>query len=276
MDAVYRGGIQQVAAKPFEIGAVAKAPRNDRDDDTARPDRADRQSEECRVEIRGRDPQPIKPSSQVGPRAQLLVGRVQYDRVESSGLRKQVAEFGPRAPFDEILLSQLDVAGHLACLARPANGPRAPLQERPERGIEFERGDRERTETGLPGQDAGRKRREQRARTRSRVQHSHGLAIRFAHRSHEPRHPHRREILAQGDLALGIESGPGGALDHGSPGEEAISDVGRFVGDREPGRCGVSGGDAPIDGGAGGDRPRSRVGVEGRVHQWGRAAVGHG
>ena len=150
VDAVYRGGIQQVTAKPLEIGAVAEAPRNDRDDDTARPDRADRESEECRVEIRGRDPQPVEASSQVGPGIQLLVGRVQYGRVESSGLRKQVAELGPRTPFDEILLPQLDVAGHPACLARPADGPRAPLQERPERGIEFERGDRERTDDSRP------------------------------------------------------------------------------------------------------------------------------
>ena len=276
VDAVYRGGIQQVTAKPLEIGAVAKAPRNDRDDDTARPDRADRQSEECRVEIRGRDPQPVKPSSQVGPRAQLPVGRVQYGRVESARLRKQVAELGPRTPFDEILLPQLDVAGHPACLARPANGLGAPLQERPERGVEFERGDRERTETGPPGQDAGRKRREQRAGARSRVQHSHGLAIRFAHRSHEPRHPHRREILAQGDLALGNESGPGGLSDHGSLREEAIGDFGRCVGGRELRGCGVSGRDASIDGGAGRDRPCSRVGGEGCVRQGGRAAVGHG
>ena len=62
VDAVYRGGIQQVTAKPFEIGAVAEAPRNDRYDDTARADRANRESEECRVEIRGRDPQPVEPS----------------------------------------------------------------------------------------------------------------------------------------------------------------------------------------------------------------------
>ena len=144
-------------------------------------------------------------------------------------------------------------------LARPANGPRAPLQERPERWIKFERGDRERTETGIPGQDAGRKRREERAGTRSRVQHSHGLAIRFAHRSHKPRHPHRREILAQGDLALGNESGPGGPSDHGPLGEEAISDFGRCVGDPEPGRTVVSGRDAPIDGAAGRDRRHSRV-----------------
>ena len=273
VDAVYRGGIQQVTAKPLEIGAVAKAPRNDRDDDTARPDRADRESEECRVEIRGRDPQ-LEAVLAGRPGAQLLVGRVQYGRVESSSENRSPSS--DRVPHSTKSSCLSSMSQGMACLARPANGPRAPLQERPERGIEFERGDRERTETGPPGQHAGRERREQRAGTRSRVQHSHGLAIRFAHRSHKPRHPHRREILAQGDLALGNESGPGGPSDHGPLGEEAISDFGRCVGDPEPGRTVVSGRDAPIDGAAGGDRPRSRVGGEGRVRQWGRAAVGHG
>ena len=164
----------------------------------------------------------------------------------------------------------------ISAVAKAPRNDRHDDTARPDRGIEFERGDRERTETGPPGQDVGRKRREQRARTRSRVQHPHGLAIHFAHRSHKPRHPHRREILAHGDLPLGYESGPGGPSDHGSLGEEAISDSVRFVGDREMGRYVVSGRDAPIDGATGRDRSHSRVGGEGRVRQWGRAAVGHG